>query len=211
MAEIARLNGARDWIDLEFVERERTPASAMRLGIRLHLAELSLSNIVSDLEMFGVDRHRTTVHKWVHKAEFEPAAGCDPAHVAVDETVIHLNGDQFWLFAAVDVTTNRLLHVRLFPTRPTVTSRMFLADLREKHQADDTLFLVDSAPWLHAALDCLGLRFRHRTHGRRNSVERVFRKVKRRTRQFSNTFRHVGPPTAESWLQAFTVRHNALI
>ena len=42
-------------------------------------------------------------------------------------------------------------------------------------------------------------------HGNRNSVERVFREVKRRTSSFSNTFSHADPTTAESWLQAFAV------
>ncbi len=46
MAEIARLSGCRDWIDLDFVERERTPSELMELGIRLHLSELSLLNII---------------------------------------------------------------------------------------------------------------------------------------------------------------------
>jgi hypothetical protein len=34
MAEIARPTGGRDWIDLGVVERERTPESAMALGIQ---------------------------------------------------------------------------------------------------------------------------------------------------------------------------------
>ncbi len=38
MAEIVRLSGCSDWIDLDFVERERTPSELMKLGIRLHLA-----------------------------------------------------------------------------------------------------------------------------------------------------------------------------
>ncbi len=38
MAEIARLNGCSDWIQLDFVERERTPRDLMALDIRLHLA-----------------------------------------------------------------------------------------------------------------------------------------------------------------------------
>jgi len=46
MAEIARLSGHSDWIDLDFVEREWTPRRLMKLGIRLHLAGLSLSNTV---------------------------------------------------------------------------------------------------------------------------------------------------------------------
>ena len=47
MAEIARLSGCSDWIELDFVERERTPNELMKLGIRLHLAELSLSEYQS--------------------------------------------------------------------------------------------------------------------------------------------------------------------
>jgi hypothetical protein len=33
MSEISRLSGSRDWIDLGFVERERTSESARVLGI----------------------------------------------------------------------------------------------------------------------------------------------------------------------------------
>ncbi len=49
MAEIARLSGRSDWIDLDFVERARTPRRLMELGIRPHLAGLSLSNTVREL------------------------------------------------------------------------------------------------------------------------------------------------------------------
>ncbi len=47
MPEINRLSGCTDWIDLDFVERQRTPERAMKLGIQLQLAGLSLSNTVS--------------------------------------------------------------------------------------------------------------------------------------------------------------------
>ena len=50
MAKINRLSGCTDWIDLDFVERQRTPERAMKLGIQLQLAGLSLSNTVSILE-----------------------------------------------------------------------------------------------------------------------------------------------------------------
>ncbi len=55
MTEISRLSGHRDWIDLDFVERERTPESAMALGIQSHVAGLSLSNTVELLEDLGVN------------------------------------------------------------------------------------------------------------------------------------------------------------
>jgi hypothetical protein len=50
MAEITRLSGRSDWIELDFVERERTPSELMQLGIRLHLSGLSLSNTIRELE-----------------------------------------------------------------------------------------------------------------------------------------------------------------
>ncbi|GAB7011178.1 hypothetical protein JCM31271_31210 [Halorubrum trueperi] len=75
MAEIARLTGDWDWIDLDFVERERTPESAMKLGIQTHVAGLSLSNTVSLLESLGVERSRKAVHDWVQKADLQPTEG----------------------------------------------------------------------------------------------------------------------------------------
>jgi putative transposase len=97
MPEIARLTGANGWLELDFLKRERTPRRLMTLGIRLHLAGLSLSNTVSELENFGVQRSRKAVHDWIQKADLQPASGACPNHVALDETVIRINDEQYWL------------------------------------------------------------------------------------------------------------------
>jgi hypothetical protein len=55
MAETARFNGGIDTIELEFVEREATPGFSMQLGIRVHLAGLSISNTVRLHAILGVD------------------------------------------------------------------------------------------------------------------------------------------------------------
>ena len=94
MLSFDRLSGDSGCIELDFLEREATPESAMKLGIRLHLAGLSLSDTVSILAELGVDRHRTTVHRWVQKADLQPTDGANPNHVAVDETVIQLNSER---------------------------------------------------------------------------------------------------------------------
>lgn len=44
MSESNRLNGCTEWIDLEFVERERTPHEIIETGIQFHLARLLLLN-----------------------------------------------------------------------------------------------------------------------------------------------------------------------
>lgn len=69
MVEIARLSGRSGWIDLDSVERERTPRRLMALCIRLHLAGISLLNTVRELEKFGVKQSRKAMHDWVQKAD----------------------------------------------------------------------------------------------------------------------------------------------
>ena len=130
MAEITRLSGNSDWIDLDFVERERTPEPTMKLGIQMHLAGLYLSNTISVLDDLGVQRSRKTVHDWVQKANLQPTSGKNPNQVAVDETVIRINDQQYWLYAAADPETNELLHLRLFSTTTTaLTENIFVRTL----------------------------------------------------------------------------------
>src|SRR6056297_328059 len=159
MPENDRLNGCLDKINLEFVEREATPRLLMKLSIQLHLAGLSLSDTVSILEMFGVERARSTVHNWVHKAELQPESGRSPDHVAVDETVIRIDDEQYWLYAAVDPDSNELLHTKLEPTRTNALAEMFFGELREKHDVDNAVFLVDDATPLKEACHRHGLDF----------------------------------------------------
>lgn len=125
--------------------------------------------------------------------------------------MIRLNNQRYWLYAAVDPATNRLLHVRLFPTRTTALTQMFLEELRERHLLDDAIFLVNGVPWLQAACHHLDLRFQYVSHGNRNAVERVFKELKHRTNTSSTYFRHAHPDTTEKWLQAFAFYWNQLI
>jgi len=36
--------------------------------------------------------------------------------LAVDEKMVRLHGQKFWLYGAIDPQTNEILHVSLFPT-----------------------------------------------------------------------------------------------
>ena len=208
MPEIDRLSGSTDWIDLDFVRRERTPEQIIEVGIQLHLAGLSLSNTKQYLEKLGVERSRTAIHNWVQKTDVQPTSDAAPDHIVVDETVIQVNDERRWLYAAVDPETNKFLHVRLFPTRTTQLTVLFFRELQQHAPVTQATILVDDAHHLKAALSRLGLRFQMRRHGNRNAVERVFREVKRRTSSFSNTFSHAQPTTVERWLQAFAVWWN---
>lgn len=183
MAEIPRFSGCSDWIELAFVEREQTPSELMQLGIRFHLAGLSLSNTISKLEKFGVHRSRKVIHDWVQEVNLQLASGASPDHVAVDEMMIQINERQYWLYAAVDSETK-------------ISPYSVVYDYNNHHLA--------------AALNRTGLRFQTLRHGNRNAVERVFREIKRRTSSFSNSFSYIDPATAETRLQLFAVWWNSL-
>jgi len=90
--EIDRLSGGTDWISLEFVQREQTPEWIIEIGIQLHLAGLSLSNIKQHLERLGIERSRTAIYNWVQKTDAQPTSDTAPDHTAVDETVSHSPG-----------------------------------------------------------------------------------------------------------------------
>ncbi len=211
MAEITRLDGSSHAIEMDIVEREATPKPVMKLAVHLHLGGFSLSNTISVLDSLGISRPRSAVHNWVQKADLEPRPGRDSDRIALDETVVKVDGDRCWLFAAVEPETDIILHVGLYPTRTNIVTQFVLDELKEKHNVDNALFLVDGAPWLHAGLSTLGVSFRHETFGERNPVERVFQEMKRRTGQFYNTFNHADPETAESWLLALAWAWNRLI
>ena len=97
--ETDRLSGDTEWIDMPFVERERTPRQLSKVGIQLRLAGLSLSSTEQHLESSGVKRSRTAIHNRVRKADLQPAIESTPNHVALDATVIRVDDQQRWLVA----------------------------------------------------------------------------------------------------------------
>jgi len=107
------------------------------------------------------------------ETDLQPADGASPDHIALDETVIRINGQQFWLYAAVNPDTNEFPHVRLFTTTTTALTQRFLQELQQKHDVLDAVLLVDHANHLAAALRRAGLRFQTMRHGNRNAAERV--------------------------------------
>jgi len=129
------------------------------MGIQSHVAGLSLSNTVELLDCLGVQRSRKAIHDWAQKADLQPESGKSPNQIALDETVIRINDQQFWLYAAADPPSNELLYVRLFATTTTTLTEIFLRELRQKHDVETAAFLVDGAQPLQTALQRAGLRF----------------------------------------------------
>jgi len=69
MSESNHLSESTGWIELGFVDRDRTPCDIIEKGIRYHLTGLSLSNTVTLLGELGVERSLVDVHHWVQKSD----------------------------------------------------------------------------------------------------------------------------------------------
>ena len=65
----------------------------------------------------------------MQKSDLQPEYGWSQKQIGLDETVIRINDQQFWLYAA-DPATNELFHVRLFATRTTSLTERFLDELQ---------------------------------------------------------------------------------
>ena len=136
LTEFDRLNGCIEWIDLSVVERERTPEWAIQVGIWCHLAGMSTRDASQFLDELEVQRSHVAIHNWVHKANLQPISTVSADQLAVDEKVIRINGDDYWLYGAVDPETNKILQFRLFPTTTKQTTRWFLAELHRRYRLD---------------------------------------------------------------------------
>jgi transposase-like protein len=151
------------------------------------------------------------VHNWIHEIDLQPESGKNPDHVVVDETVIRLNDEQYWLYAAVDPDTNELLYTTFELTTNTVLAQTLLTELSEKHEVYDAFFLIGGLHSLHAACNRAGYNFKYEQHGNRNAIERVFREIKHRTIPFSNCFSNATADTANDWMRLFSFASNHLI
>ena len=63
------------------------------------------------------------------------------------------------------------MNFSIYSTRTITLTEMFLRGLREKYAVGNTVFLVDSAPWLKAAVHHLELQFRYEKYGNQNAAK----------------------------------------
>jgi putative transposase len=194
--------------DVAFLADERTPAWLVRLACAAHASAASLAECRDMLAWFGVDRTRQAVWYWVqeygeyHDEEFT----AEPDRVAVDEKQVQLaEGETVWLYAAIDVDSKVVLHVRLSEHRGTDPAAEFLRELKEKYRVSDAEFLVDGMGYL-TALARTNLSG-ELNYAERNIIEKLFQTFTMRIGRFHETWNGT-QASAERWLTAYTAYYN---
>jgi transposase-like protein len=130
-----------------------------------------MRNASQFFDELSVKHSQVAVHNWVHKADLRPISMMSADQFAVDEKVNSTNGDDYWLYGAVDPQTNETLQLRLLLMATKQTTRRFLTELHRRNRPDSVEFLVDDADHLVDVLDEDGYRFQMISHGNRNAIE----------------------------------------
>ncbi len=103
----------------EIWENERTPTPVRVFGVRLHSMGLSVREVAAVLELLDVDRSHGAVWNWTHdlaEAQADPPTA-EPSRVAVDEKQIEVDGEEKWLYAAIDTESKLLLEIDVYSRR----------------------------------------------------------------------------------------------
>ncbi len=153
------------------------------------------------------------VYYWVKRLRglIHPCRPKVRGEIAVDETKLKVNGQYLFIWAAIDVDSREVLAVDASWQRSIMNAEHILKKaLRSCH--NKPLILIDKGPWYLDALQSLGLKWKHITHGMRNRIERWFRTLKERTRGFYNNFpsRKRGIRCVKLFLETYTYYYNNL-
>ena len=177
---------------------------------------MSLRKVKRVLGWLGVERSHVAIWKWIQKfgqklteAGRRPAADL-PAVVLMDETAITQQGEEFILFAAVDPETRHLLHASVAPSKNTLTTRRFLAELAELYGRAPPIVVTDGATY-GPVFTPLGVTRIIRRHSVRNRIERWIQELKRRIDTFYVSFIGHDVETTNNWLKQFAWTWNVCL
>ena len=195
-----------------FVERERRDPEVIALSILLYQQGLSLRRVQETMGYLDQDITYRGVHYWIQKlgSELEWNNGKLPNKVVVDETVVKVGGERWYLYAAINPNDRRIVYAAIYPTRNSMTTKSFFKDIELIYGEKPGTAIVDGGPWYNIVTR-LGIKQKVVSGGTRNYIERWFQTLKRRTEVFYTNFpdskdiKHIN-----RWLKTFIYYYNRL-
>jgi len=135
----------------------------------------------------------------------------DRQEVAVDETEIEVDGQDLYVWAAVDCDTLEVLHVDVSPSRSGLNALLFLREVLKRGRGRPAP-AGDRGPGYDWPLNLLNCDFERETWGNRSLIEAWFGLFKYRTRRFWYRFPYnSSADSTRSWLTAFATLRNATL
>ncbi len=146
--------------ELKVFERNKVPLEVKILGIATYIQTSSVRRTAKILSEIHPVSHNA-VHKWIKKFEERLPIVTEKKPrkvVAIDETVVKANGQNYYVYAAIDVERNELILMRVYPSRNYLTAKLFIVEVL-KYCENKPKFVIDKAPWLKKALESLKLEY----------------------------------------------------
>jgi transposase-like protein len=184
-------NGLPTILDLisRTFKRNKKDKYLKALAVLLYIFHGSFRKVSKELSLSFQSISKSAIHKLVKNflERFSLAVEAKERNlIAVDETVVKVNGYRCFVWAAIDVETKELVAIYVSPGRSSLDAYFFLAKVKAKCKGKLPAIIVDKGPWYVDTLARLRFQRIHETFGRRNYVERLFRYLKERTKVFYN-------------------------
>ena len=183
-ADIAENNLVELLKEFDIFERNKVSIEIKLAAIAMYILSSSIRRIALLLNV-----GKSTVHYWIDRFKDvlnserrEKVSKLVISRIAVDETILKYNGKKCYLFAALDVERNKIIHLKVYPARNALTAYSFLKEVLRMCEVEE--LILDRGPWYRDALQRLGVRFKHETFGERSLIESVFSSFKQRARIF---------------------------
>ena len=167
----------------------RTDPAIIAYGVYLYFNSRSYRCTSRSLEHI-IKRSHVSVWKWVQKygkvADRFKISKHQVREIFVDETLLQIDGIDYWLWIAYEPNLKRCLMMHLSRERTLFVCYHIFKQLRSRYGRKP--IFTDGARWYNEA--CRWLRLKHSVYGTKlkNLMERFIQKIKDRTECFDNNF-----------------------
>src|SRR5919198_4757191 len=171
------------------MEHIRTHPAVISYGLYLYFSSRSYRCASKCLDLI-IKRTHVSIWKWVQKyahiVDRFRIIKNRVKEIFVDETLIQIDGKNYWLWIAYEPHLNSCLMMHLSRERTIFVCYRFLKQLRNRYGSKP--IFTDGAQWYNGA--CRWLRLRHRVYGTelKNLMERFIQHIKDRTECFDDHF-----------------------
>lgn len=167
----------------------RTDPAVIAYGLYLYFSSRSYRFASKSLEPI-IKRTHVSIWKWVQKYSRLADKFTVNRHlikeILVDETLLKVNGQNYWLWIAYEPNTKSCLMIHLSSERTIFVCYQFLKQLRSKYGRKPVC--TDGAHWYDDA--CKWLRLKHFVYEieMKNLMQRLIQQIKYRTECFDDHF-----------------------
>jgi putative transposase len=199
-------------------ERNRTSTIVIMYSLYLYFLGLSLRNTSKALVIFKDEkRSYVSVWNWIQRfAEYPIYKRKRVTAFIIDETVIQIGSQHFWLWIAIEPIHSSVLGIYISEERNMLIAEKFISSLVEKYGRHPVY--TDGGTWYHEV--CNLLKLKHYLHSsiEKSLMERVNQYFKDRTENFDDYYPCMQQKDSEcnlfhvyNWIQFFVSMYNYTI